>query len=71
MEHLMQDSPTYSNRQSRISASPKYIYAPRYNQESGPKKPTLDKILAKDKVLYTFGGEVLFSKVIKEKEEKT
>ena len=70
LENLLAESPTYSHRQSKMTASPtlsdpRKYFLPRYCNESSLKKPA-----SEDKLLITFGGEVLFSKVIKESEEK-
>lgn len=72
LESMLTESPTYSNRQSRMTSSPKHIYLPRYNNErqnndSSLKKPSTSK----DSLLYTFSGQVLYSKVINENEEQS
>ena len=33
LESMLTESPTHSNRQSRLTSSPKHIYMPRYNNE--------------------------------------
>ena len=77
-EYLMQESPTYSWRASRLTASPttlsdprRYIL-PRYNNDSQSptKKPQTSTSTKFENLIYTFGGEVLYSKVIKESESK-
>ena len=72
LESMLTDSPTHSNRQSRMTSSPKHVYLPRYNNDrlnndSSLKMPSLSK----DSLLYTFSGKVLYSKVINENDEQS